>query len=181
MKKVHLYAASAMLAVLLSSGFAQAADMAPAAATGPMVGMMAQQKALPEDKAKMLQDAIAKVHEANKPLFEKVGALHKELNEILTAESFDKDAYIAKQAEIHEAMGKIGQARAEALADVAAKFTPEERAVLSHPMMGMRSGPMMMNGQGPMDGKRPMMMRRAAKKAAAEKAAAEKAASDAAK
>lgn len=155
MKKRHLFAATALAAVLLVSGLAQAktptaaATATPPAAAaqakpgygmgmqgGPMMGAN-----LSDENRKLLQDAMAKVREDNKETFDLIQTKRAELKEILHAPKFDKDAYTDKHEEIQALHNKMMKARTAAFAGVAEKMTPEERAKLPGPMMGgMRHG-----------------------------------------
>lgn len=172
MKKVHLYAASAMFAALLASGMAQAVTAAPAKETKATV-QQEEAKKLPhrplkelsEEKATLFREAMKKMHEENKELFGKMGTLMKEQKEILKAPTFDKAAYIAKSAEIQDVHSKISTARAATIAEVASKMTVEERDALSQPhfmmMDGSRRGFKHGNGGpmgGPRDGRGPRPM-----------------------
>ncbi len=156
MKKVHLYAASAMFAALLVSGMAHAVTAAPAKEAKATVQEEAKKlppKPLSEEKAALFRDAMKKMHEDNKELFGKMGALMKEQKEILKAPTFDRAAYIAKSAEIQEVHAKIGAARAATIADVASQMTAEEREALSQPHFMMMDG----SGRGPRQGKGGLM------------------------
>lgn len=162
MKKFYLTAATALVTVFLLSGTAQAlTSAAPAGeAKAPVQEMMKKgQKMqapmqLSEEKAKLVHETMSKMHEDNKDSFEKMGALHKEMREIMKAPTFDKEAYLEKSAEIQSVHAKIAEARAKAVAEVAGKLTPEERESIERPMMmHQRHGSMMKDCMGPMKGK----------------------------
>ncbi len=154
MKKVHLYAASALLAASLVSGMAHAVTATtPAKDTKTTVQEDTKKKVSPkplsEEKSTLFREALRKMHTDNRELFTKIGALMREQKQILKAPTFDKAAYIAKSAEIQEVHAKITAARAAAIADVAAQMTAEERDALSQPHFMMMDG----SGRGPKIGK----------------------------
>lgn len=98
---------------------------------------------LPEDKQKMLKDAFEKTKKDEKESFEQGRKLHEELDAIMKAPKFDEDAFLKKSDEINELHTKMWQSHLKVIADVATKFTPEERRVL------VVMGHMMMKHQHP--------------------------------
>ncbi len=175
MKKVHLYAASALLAVLLTSGVSHAATNQAASATAKeTVAVQGEAKAqvqpklaqpLSEEKMKLVRESMDKASEEQKPLLAQSFKVRKEMKEIMAAPTFDRKAYLAKHEEMQKLQAQIADIRVNSIADVATKLTPEERASLPPLMMkgprgmGMRGpGGMMgrgMMGQPPMDGPAP--------------------------
>ena len=150
MKKTPLYIASALLSVLLLSGMAQAKTM-EATATPKTTQTMPAKKGmgagigLSEAGQKLMHDTMTKQREENKATFEGLTAKQKELDALLKAATFDKAAFLAKDAEIQELHQKMMRARSEAFADIATQLSPEDRAKLAE-------------GRGPhfrMDGKGP--------------------------
>ncbi len=87
--------------------------------------------ALPDDKAKLFRESMEKARTQNAGLMEKARALREEQKALLTAEKFDKAAYLAKSKEIGAVYTTISQNKHEAFASVAAQFTPEERKALA--------------------------------------------------
>lgn len=151
MKKTPLFAATALLSVLLASGFAEAKATAETKPAGdamthemPMKDGMGQSK-LSEATQKLMKESMDKVREANKATFEEMKAKYQELQTILKAPKFDKAAYLAKHEEIQSLHHKVGTARTEAFASVAEKMSVEERASLRGPGSGMG---MHRNGMG---------------------------------
>ena len=92
---------------------------------------------LPEQKRTLLKNAMMDAHKQNEPLHEESKKLHKELDALLTAPSFDKDAYLAKEAQLSDIHTKIKTNMQNAFVSVAGQFTPEERKTLAqlHQMM----------------------------------------------
>ncbi|MDD3181263.1 MAG: Spy/CpxP family protein refolding chaperone [Alphaproteobacteria bacterium] len=163
MKKTHLFAATALLSVLLVGSFAEAkatAKTTPAETTSTTEAVTDQASMmrknhpgmpkLSEASQKLMQETMDKLHEDSKATFEAVQTKHKEMQEIMKAPTFDKSAYLAKHEEIQSLMAKLSSDRAEAFASVAEKMTPEERARFAdRGMMAMRR-----DGKGPHGGKR---------------------------
>lgn len=186
MKKSNLMFATALLSVLLATGLAPAVSAAEAAkapgaasaqtaAPGWGPGMMGRASVqLSPEKEKIVQAAADKLRADSKPLYQEQVKLWKESHDLLTAKTFDKAAYLAKQGEIAKNRAKLDEMRAQAVADTAASLAPEERAGLPRAFMphrGPRGGMMekgawgngpggMMNGQrgGAMNGPRGGMM-----------------------
>ena len=90
---------------------------------------------LPPEKAKLYKDAISALHSKNAPIYDQIDKLHQDLTTIMTADTFDKAAYIAKNAEIEKAYAQTKGNTTEAIASVAAQFTLDERKTLEklHP------------------------------------------------
>jgi len=55
---------------------------------------------LPSASRTLLKGAMEKAHETNKPLHQQAEALHDELKALLTASTFDKDAFLDKKAKL---------------------------------------------------------------------------------
>ncbi len=85
---------------------------------------------LPEDKRVLLHNAMITAHKQNEPLHEKEEKLHKELDALLIAPTFDKNTYLEKSSKINELQARIRANRENAFVSVASQYTAEERAVL---------------------------------------------------
>lgn len=96
-------------------------------------GMMQEEflKGLPPEKAAMVKESMDKQREAGKATHEQMKKLRDEQKAILTADKFDRAAFLAKAKQIGELSAKRSAARAESIADVAAKLTPQERTMLA--------------------------------------------------
>jgi len=161
MKKSHLTAATALVAVLMLSGFTASAMTPATDSKAPQKTMMQRHKGpmarMSAEGSKLMREAMSKMHEENKELFAKMGTLHKELGDLMKAATFDKGAYLKKNDEIQALRAKIDSARAAAIAEVASKVSPDDRAALARPMrgprgQGMRGKGMRGKGMGPMGG-----------------------------
>jgi len=144
MKKTPLYIASALLSVLLLSGYAnaktaeQTATNVVSAASSEAKGVAAAPKAgrpdmpkLSEAGQKILRESMEKTREEHKASFEAIEAKHKELQDIMKASTFDKSAYLAKEAEIQALHQKMMTSRSESLAAALEQMTPADRAAFS--------------------------------------------------
>jgi uncharacterized membrane protein len=65
---------------------------------------------------------------ANAPLHQRLEVLHGEVKAIWTAKTFDRDAFLAKRAEMRDLQNKIEQNMDTAHANAAATMSPEQRA-----------------------------------------------------
>lgn len=110
---------------------------------------------LPADKAALVKKMQDELRDARKENRGQCKALRDEAKALLTAEKFDKSAYLAKLAEIQEKHAANYKARDEKIADLAAGMNAEERKVIadlfaSHKMKMHHKGKMggMMDDDG---------------------------------
>jgi len=127
----------------------------------PMKGRPMMPK-LSEASQKMMREAMEKVHEDNKPIFDDMVAKHKELQEIVKAPTFDKAAYLEKHEELDALRQKLDKSRSEAMASVIEKMPASDRAEMG--TMGMKHGPHRGMMGEPGEGGHRRMMDPAAKK-----------------
>jgi uncharacterized membrane protein len=85
---------------------------------------------LPAEKGKLYKDALQQINAKNQPLHEQLDKTRDEMKAIMLAEKFDKAAYVAKSAEMDKLYGQMRANSVEAIASVAAQFTPAERKIL---------------------------------------------------
>lgn len=85
---------------------------------------------LPDARQKIVRDDIAAARQAIRPLRLTVREARDEANSVLSMEPFDKDRYMASMDKVSEAESRLRRAMASALAETAAKLTPEERVRL---------------------------------------------------
>ena len=97
---------------------------------GDDIGLMGFTRELPAERQKMVRDDIAAARQTIRPLRKAAREAWNESNALLTAEPFDKDKYRASMDKLTDAEGRFKAAIATALADTAAKLTPEERSRL---------------------------------------------------
>lgn len=123
--------ASLALNLLFAGGLAAAAwhhrHRSPG---GDDIGLMGFTRELPAERQKMVRDDIAAARLTIRPLRKAAREAWNESNALLTAEPFDKDKYKASMDKLTDAEGRFKAAIATALADTAAKLTPEERSRL---------------------------------------------------
>lgn len=161
MKKTHLFAATALLSVLMISGIAHAKSndtlpyymnsgsyttteaQAPTSVTPPAPMMRGEHRMrhdmsnLSDPSEKMMRETMQKMHEDNKGLMDAMMAKHQELQAIVKAPTFDKAAYLAKHEELQGLHHKMGTARVNAMAAVLEKMPAADRAQMAGMGMGM--------------------------------------------
>jgi len=86
---------------------------------------------LPADKAAAFRDTMKQSREQNKGSFEQLHKLHKEMQAILTASSFDKNAYLAKSAESAAAAGQDARCQEPELCRRGKQPSQDERKTLA--------------------------------------------------
>lgn len=86
---------------------------------------------LPEEKRELFHATMKTTREQNKESREKLRALREESKAILTAGEFDRKAFLAKSDEIHALHDTMRKNMNNAIADIAEKFTAEERKILA--------------------------------------------------
>ncbi|MDD5585579.1 MAG: periplasmic heavy metal sensor [Alphaproteobacteria bacterium] len=142
--KLPFYAATALISVLLLAGTAGAQTM-PVKAPPPAASAEQQKPAQPgkpclsDEKNKILKAALAKAREDNQQITEQIKAKRKELAALMGAERFDKEAFLAKDAEMQDLIAKAARKKAEALASVAGQFAVQDRKILAE-RFGKRKG-----------------------------------------
>ena len=96
---------------------------------------------LPKQDAAKFRESIKKGHEKNKALFEQVRSLHKELHEIMIAESFDKAAFISKSNSVQKLEEKIHARWTENFANAFAQLSQADRKIFTDNMHEHKRGP----------------------------------------
>jgi len=86
---------------------------------------------LPQEKRALYEDAMDKAEAENKTLHEAFVSSRRASGKILRTEPFDRAAYMAEMQKAHEIRGQMMQRMANSVAELAGKFTPEERAILA--------------------------------------------------
>ena len=129
MKKILL---ASLLVLSLTTNVAHSAD--PATSKPVVEKQKAHKKkavdSLPKEKAELFKKTEAAQQAKAKEINTKIKATRTELKEILKAETFNKDAYLKKSAEIIKLESEKDNSRAEAVAGLASQFTAEERKAL---------------------------------------------------
>jgi len=147
-KKLLLVSAFALPLLTAGASFANTPDQTVAKPAHTMKqechGMKDMQ--MPETIKKPLHESMEKFHEENKPTMEAMKRTHKELQALLGAPTFSRDAYLAKATELETLKASLAQKHAEAFAGVAEKLSPQDRKTLAEKM------PMMMGHHHGMHG-----------------------------
>ena len=86
---------------------------------------------LPKNDAAQFRDTMKEAREDNKPLEERISKLHGDLHAILTADSFDKGAFLAKRKEVQQLHDQMETNMTEAFASAVDGLTQEERVTLT--------------------------------------------------
>ena len=86
---------------------------------------------LPADKAADFRDTMKGAHEDNRILQERLHRLHGDLHAILTAPTFDENAFLAKRAEIQQVHDKMENNRTEAFTVAVSELSQDERVTLT--------------------------------------------------
>lgn len=89
---------------------------------------------LPEAKQELFREQMESQREAFKGKRDQIKTLHGELKAIVTAETFDKSAFLAKHKEIDALKSQSKAARHASFADLLAQLTPEERKIVADGM-----------------------------------------------
>jgi len=85
---------------------------------------------LSPEKAKQYNDTMQLAADSNKELRAQIHKAHEEADAIMSAEKFDKKAFLAKAAELDQLYGKMRATMNDAFVSVAEKFSQEDRKTL---------------------------------------------------
>lgn len=85
---------------------------------------------LPQAKRRILEDTLRRTDRQNRKLREKEIHLEAELEDLMKAPGFDERTYLDKSAKLGTLRAKMHANLEDAIAAVAAQFTPEERRIL---------------------------------------------------
>lgn len=86
---------------------------------------------LPAKDAAEFRKTMKESREENKDLQERVYRLHGDLHAILTAPDFDKNAFLAKRAELQKLHGEMEENRTKAFAFAVSDLSQKERVTLT--------------------------------------------------
>ncbi len=135
MKCRQFFLAAFLLLALAVSGSARAQDAAEHNKAGHDRWAhhgQCEMLRLPKEKRELYHETMKKVYEDNKDEFSEMHKLHKQLHNVLKAETFDADAFTSLSGQIEQVHNKIHKARTDALASIADQFTPKERVMIMH-------------------------------------------------
>jgi len=125
----NLYSVAALLVVLGFSGTALAHTDEQGKNGVPPYLEKALAK-LPEQDAAQFRDTMKQAHKDNMAIADQIHALHDDMDDIIIAEPFDKDAFRAKSAKLREVYEKMRANTDEAFLSATAQLTQEERKTL---------------------------------------------------
>ncbi len=131
--KMRLILASVSMLLLLLAGSANAEIAASKSATTTEQQKSAKtdKPRLSDEKFKTYKDAMNKARYDGKHISEQIKAKRKEMAALLSAEKFDKAAYLAKHDEMQALIDKTARLKAEAMASIAEKFSAADRKILA--------------------------------------------------
>ena len=131
MKKLLMTAA--LVSSITLSGLAYAVENAPAGSDHGGFFSESLSK-LPEAKATAFKATMKQSREQNKDLFAQEKKIHEDLRTLMTAKTFDKDAFIAKDKELQQLRDQMSENRSKAFADALSGLTQDERTSLADAM-----------------------------------------------
>jgi len=129
----HLLSTTALVLTLAFSGMAYAHD-GHDGHDGPPPPFEAGLSKLPQKDADAFRATMKASHEKDKALFEQMHKLHDELHDIMTAETFDKGAFIAKSKELNVLHDKMHAHMTEAFATALSQLSQDERKTMADAM-----------------------------------------------
>lgn len=88
-------------------------------------------KALSADKYKLYQETMRHTEESNRALREQMTEARKRAADILKADPFNRQAYLAQIKNMQDLRAQMMQRMAESIAGLAEEFSPEDRAILA--------------------------------------------------
>ncbi len=87
---------------------------------------------LPKKDGEEFRQTVREADEENLNLEQQVALGHADLYDMLTAPDFDRNAFVAKSAEVRKAQEQMHANRDEAFAAAVAQLSPEERTTLAN-------------------------------------------------
>lgn len=130
----RLLSTTALVLSLSLSGMAYANDAPDGGRHGFMQGALSK---LPQDKADAFRNTLKQAREKNTETHDQMKKLHDQLYTIMTAPTFDKKAYIAKNGEIQALQEKMQKSRNAAFANALSSLTQEERTSVADSLKAM--------------------------------------------
>lgn len=103
----------------------------PSPAAGQQKPAQNELPRLSEEKYKIYKDALNKARNDTIQIREQLKIKRAEASALMSAEKFDKAAFLAKYVEIQALVDKTSQARATAIANTAEQFGPADRKILA--------------------------------------------------
>jgi len=131
MKKNTLFLTTALMSLMLCQPVI--AQQAASPTKTPAGGASAPASVAPQlspEKEAIYKTALDQLRVKNNVLRDQIEKLQQEASTIMTADTFDKAAYIAKNAEIEKVYAQMHTNTSEAIAGVASQFTADERRII---------------------------------------------------
>jgi uncharacterized membrane protein len=85
---------------------------------------------LPKEKAALVRNWMQQMKQEKRASHKQLQELYRQVKQLAMAEKFDKEAFLAKMAQIRQLKNQRAQKYAEAAANVAAQLTAKERTTL---------------------------------------------------
>lgn len=101
---------------------------------GPPPLMERTLEKLPDDKAALVRNFLQEMREGHKEKWQEMKQDREEMRALLTAETFDKEAFLRRAKETHKAKEKAKWQHHEKMAELASKLNAEERRILADAM-----------------------------------------------
>jgi uncharacterized membrane protein len=89
---------------------------------------------LPADDAAQFRDTMKPAHEKNIAIYNKIHDLHDDMDDIMVAEPFDKDAFLAKSKQLREVYETMRKNTDDAFATALTQLSQDERKTLATAM-----------------------------------------------
>ena len=129
--KMNKWLVSGLFAILLAAaGTANAHDGNRCNQDGWSHGDGHPMSMLSDDQRQLLHGTMKKFFEQDKGVIEQMHKLHKEMHDVLAADTFDAHKFTALGAQIGKLRDKLHRDRMQAFASIAGQFTPEEREMI---------------------------------------------------
>jgi uncharacterized membrane protein len=89
---------------------------------------------LPAADAAKFRDAMKQAHEKNMAIYDQIHSLHDDMEAILVAEPFDKDAFRSKSKDLQQVYETMGNNMDDAFASAVAQLSQDERKTIAAAM-----------------------------------------------
>jgi uncharacterized membrane protein len=122
--------------ILIAFGFSGAAFAANTAAKNSENNAYVEQAItkLPAKDAAQFRDTMKQAHEKNMAIYDQVHSIHDDMEAILVAESFDKDAFRAKSKQLQDVYDTMRANMDDAFVSAVAKLSQDERKTIATAM-----------------------------------------------
>lgn len=87
--------------------------------------------ALPPEKRPIFEDAMKRADQDTAELHDQLAESRKQAANIMKADAFDKDAYLAQVQRINKLRAQLIERKAEAITEAAGKLSAEDRAAMT--------------------------------------------------